>query len=203
MKKVIRLTLFVSAICAMFTMTSCSYNRMVSAEENTESAWSEVQNQYQRRADLVPNLVNTVKGYATHEKSTFEAVTAARSKATSINLTVDDLTEENIEKFQKAQDELGSTLSRLMAVAEAYPDLKANENFKDLQQQLESTENRINIARNDFNEEARKYNTDRRTFPTNIIASIFNFGEKPYFQAQEGADKAPKVDFGTSDMGTH
>ena len=195
MKKVIRLTLFVSAICATFTMTSCSYNRMVSAEENTESTWSEVQNQYQRRADLVPNLVNTVKGYAAHEKSTFEAVTAARSKATSINLTVDDLTEENIEKFQKAQDELGSTLSRLMAVAEAYPDLKANENFMDLQAQLEGTENRIAVARRNFNEAAQSYNTLIRKFPAIITAKIFGFKKKAYFQAAVGAETAPTVSF--------
>ena len=163
----------------MFTMTSCSYNSMVSAEENTESAWSEVQNQYQRRADLVPNLVNTVKGYAAHEKSTFEAVTEARTKASSINLTVDDLTEENLEKFQKAQDELGSTLSRLMAVAEAYPDLKANENFMDLQAQLEGTENRIAVARRNFNEAAQSYNTLIRKFPAIITAKIFGFKRKP------------------------
>lgn len=195
MKKIVRLSIFASVICAMFTMTSCSYNRMVSAEENTESAWSEVQNQYQRRADLVPNLVNTVKGYAAHEKSTFEAVTAARTKATSINLTVDDLTEENIEKFQKAQDELGSTLSRLMAVAEAYPDLKANENFMDLQAQLEGTENRIAVARRNFNEAAQSYNTLIRKFPAIITAKIFGFKKKAYFQAAAGAENAPTVSF--------
>ena len=195
MKKIVHLTLFVSAICAMFTMTSCSYNRMVSAEENTESAWSEVQNQYQRRADLVPNLVNTVKGYAAHEKSTFEAVTAARTKASSINLTVDDLTEENLEKFQKAQDELGSTLSRLMAVAEAYPDLKANENFMDLQAQLEGTENRIAVARRNYNEVAQQYNAAIRKFPTLIYAGWFGFTKKPYFQAAAGAEQAPVVEF--------
>ena len=179
----------------MFTMTSCSYNSMVSAEENTESAWSEVQNQYQRRADLVPNLVNTVKGYATHEKSTFEAVTEARTKASSINLTVDDLTEENLEKFQKAQDELGSTLSRLMAVAEAYPDLKANENFMDLQAQLEGTENRIAVARRNFNEAAQSYNTLIRKFPAIITAKIFGFKKKAYFQAAAGAETVPTVSF--------
>ena len=179
----------------MFTMTSCSYNSMVSAEENTESAWSEVQNQYQRRADLVPNLVNTVKGYAAHEKSTFEAVTEARTKASSINLTVDDLTEENLEKFQKAQDELGSTLSRLMAVAEAYPDLKANENFMDLQAQLEGTENRIAVARRNFNEAAQSYNTLIRKFPAIITAKIFGFKKKAYFQAAAGAETVPTVSF--------
>ena len=195
MKRFVRLTLFVSVICAMFTMTSCSYNSMVAAEENTESAWSEVQNQYQRRADLVPNLVNTVKGYAAHEKSTFEAVTEARTKASSINLTVDDLTEENLEKFQKAQDELGSTLSRLMAVAEAYPDLKANENFMDLQAQLEGTENRIAVARRNFNEAAQSYNTLIRKFPAIITAKIFGFKKKAYFQAAVGAETAPTVSF--------
>ena len=147
MKKISKglIALIVVLVCVLgiFSFYKNTYNSMVSLEEDVSASWAEVQNQYQRRADLVPNLVNTVKGYAAHEKSTFEAVTEAHTKASSINLTVDDLTEENLEKFQKAQDELGSTLSRLMAVAEAYPDLKANENFMDLQAQLEGTEKEL------------------------------------------------------------
>ena len=188
---------------ALFGWVKGAYNGLVSDQEKVEKAWGNVESQYQRRADLIPNLVETVKGYAKHEAETFENVVNARANATKVTIDPTNMTPEDLKKFQAAQGEVGSALNKLIAVAEAYPDLKANENFKDLQQQLESTENRINIARNDFNEEARAYNTNRRTFPTNIIASIFNFGEKPYFQAQEGADKAPKVDFGASDYGTH
>ena len=184
---------------ALFGWVKNSYNGLVSTQESVEKAWGNVESQYQRRADLIPNLVETVKGYAKHEQETFEKVIEARANATKVTIDPTNMSPEDLKKYQAAQGEVGSALSRLIAVAENYPDLKANENFKDLQQQLESTENRINIARNDFNEEARKYNTQRRTFPTNIIASIFNFGDKPYFQAQEGADKAPKVDFGTSE----
>ena len=184
---------------ALFGWVKNGYNGLVKSQENVEAAWSQVENVYQRRADLIPNLVETVKGYAKHEQETLEGVIEARANATKVTIDPTNMSPEDLKKYQAAQGEVGSALSRLIAVAENYPDLKANENFKDLQQQLESTENRINIARNDFNEEARKYNTQRRTFPTNIIASIFNFGDKPYFQAQEGADKAPKVDFGTSE----
>ena len=184
---------------ALFGWVKNSYNGLVSTQESVEKAWGNVESQYQRRADLIPNLVETVKGYAKHEQETFEKVIEARANATKVTIDPTNMSPEDLKKYQAAQGEVGSALSRLIAVAENYPDLKANENFKDLQQQLESTENRINIARNDFNEEARKYNTQRRTFPTNIIASIFNFGDKPYFQAQEGADVAPKVDFGTSE----
>ena len=184
---------------ALFGWVKNSYNGLVSTQESVEKSWGNVESQYQRRADLIPNLVETVKGYAKHEQETLEGVIEARANATKVTIDPTNMTPEDLQKYQAAQGEVGSALSRLIAVAENYPDLKANENFKDLQQQLESTENRINIARNDFNEEARKYNTQRRTFPTNIIASIFNFGDKPYFQAQEGADVAPKVDFGTSE----
>ena len=175
------------------------YNGLVKQQESVEKAWGNVENQYQRRADLIPNLVETVKGYAKHEQETFEKVIEARANATSIKIDPSNITPEDLQKYQAAQGELTSALSRLIAVSEAYPDLKANENFKELQSQLEGTENRITVARNDFNEEARTYNTNRRSFPTNIIASLFGFGEKPYFQAQEGADVAPKVDFGTSE----
>jgi len=184
---------------ALFGWVKNSYNGLVSTQESVEKSWGNVESQYQRRADLIPNLVETVKGYAKHEQETLEGVINARANATKVTIDPTNMTPEDLKKYQAAQGEVGNALSRLIAVAENYPDLKANENFKDLQQQLESTENRINIARNDFNEEARKYNTQRRTFPTNIIASIFNFGDKPYFQAQEGADVAPKVDFGTSE----
>ena len=175
------------------------YNGLVNSQESVEKAWGNVENQYQRRADLIPNLVETVKGYAKHEQETFEKVIEDRANATSIKIDPTNLTPEDLQKYQAAQGELTGALSRLIAVSEAYPDLKANERFGQLQDQLESTENRINKARNDFNEVAKEYNTQRRTFPTNIVASIFGFGEKPYFQAQEGADKAPKVDFGTSE----
>ena len=184
---------------ALFGWVKNSYNGLVSTQESVEKSWGNVESQYQRRADLIPNLVETVKGYAKHEQETLEGVINARANATKVTIDPTNMTPEDLQKYQAAQGEVGSALSRLIAVAENYPDLKANENFKDLQQQLESTENRINIARNDFNEEARKYNTQRRTFPTNIIASIFGFGDKPYFQAQPGADVAPKVDFGTSE----
>ncbi len=175
------------------------YNGLVKEQESVETAWGNVQSSYQRRADLIPNLVNTVKGYAQHEQETFEKVVEARANATSIKIDPSNMTPEKLQQYQAAQGDVTNALSRLIAVSEAYPDLKANDNFKDLQKQLEGTENRINKARNDFNEAAKTYNTKRRTFPTNIIAGICGFGDKPYFQAQEGADKAPKVDFGTSE----
>ncbi|MBR2083895.1 MAG: LemA family protein [Muribaculaceae bacterium] len=175
------------------------YNGLVKSQESVETAWADVESSYQRRADLIPNLVETVKGYAKHEQETLEGVIEARANATKVTIDGANMTPEDLQKYQAAQGDVTNALSRLIAVSEAYPDLKANENFKDLQTQLEGTENRINKARNDFNEVAKQYNTKRRTFPTSIIASIFGFGDKPYFQAQEGADKAPKVDFGTSE----
>ena len=175
------------------------YNGLVKSQESVETAWADVESSYQRRADLIPNLVETVKGYAKHEQETLEGVIEARANATKVTIDGANMTPEDLQKYQAAQGDVTNALSRLIAVSEAYPDLKANENFKDLQTQLEGTENRINKARNDFNEVAKQYNTKRRTFPTSIIASIFGFGEKPYFQAQEGADKAPTVDFGTSE----
>lgn len=175
------------------------YNGLVKSQESVETAWADVESSYQRRADLIPNLVETVKGYAKHEQETLEGVIEARANATKVTIDGANMTPEDLQKYQAAQGDVTNALSRLIAVSEAYPNLKANENFKDLQTQLEGTENRINKARNDFNEVAKQYNTKRRTFPTSIIASIFGFGDKPYFQAQEGADKAPKVDFGTSE----
>lgn len=171
------------------------YNKCVVAEENVETSWAQVENQYQRRADLIPNLVNTVKGYAAHESSTLEAVVAARAQATSISIDASNLTEEQLQAFQEAQGQLSSALGRLIAVSEAYPDLKANENFLELQSQLEGTENRITIARNTFNEQAKTFNVLIRKFPTSLIAGICGFEKKPYFAAEAGAEKAPTVEF--------
>ena len=175
--------------------TSCNYNDLVEEQEEVNQAWSEVENQYQRRMDLIPNLVNTVKGYAAHEENTLTEVITARSNASSITIQADDLNEENFARFQAAQDELSRGLGRLMAVAEAYPDLKANQNFQELQAQLEGTENRIAVARRNYNEEAADYNAEIRKFPTLIYAGWFGFEKKPYFQSATGADKAPTVQF--------
>ena len=183
---------------ALFGWVKSTYNGLVGSQESVETAWAQVENVYQRRADLIPNLVETVKGYAKHEQETLEGVIQARANATKVTIDPANMTPEDLQKYQSAQGEITNALSRLIAVSESYPDLKANQNFLELQNQLEGTENRIAVERNKFNEVAREYNTKRRTFPTNIIAAIFNFGDKPYFQAQEGADKAPKVDFGTS-----
>jgi LemA protein len=170
-------------------------NKMVTMEENVSKAWGNVENVYQRRADLIPNLVNTVKGYAAHETSTFEAVVNARAKATSITVNPEDMTAEQLKEFQKAQNEVGGALGRLIAISESYPELKANENFKELQAQLEGTENRIAVERRNFNESANGYNTFIRKFPQSIIAGMRGFEKKPYFEAEEGANKAPKVEF--------
>lgn len=172
-----------------------SYNGLVNKQEGVATEWANVETQYQRRADLIPNLVNTVKGYAEHEKSTFEQVTEARTRATSINIDVEGLTPEAMAEYLKAQNEVGSALGRLIAVAESYPDLKANQNFLELQSQLEGTENRIGVARKSYNEAARSYNQAIRRFPTNIVAGIFGFDRKPLFEAQEGAATAPVVTF--------
>ena len=171
------------------------YNGLVEGQEDVESAWSQVENQYQRRADLVPNLVATVKGYASHEQETLEGVIAARSKATQITINPNEITPEQLAAYQAAQGELSQALGRLLAVAESYPDLKANANFRDLQAQLEGTENRIAVARQNFNDTAKNYNTKVRRFPSNIIASMFGFEKKPYFEAEEDVKKAPKVEF--------
>ena len=184
---------------ALFGWLKNGYNGLVKDQESVETAWGNVENVYQRRADLIPNLVETVKGYAKHEQETLEGVIEARANATKVTIDPTNMTPEDLQKYQAAQGDVTNALSRLIAVAENYPDLKANQNFLELQNQLEGTENRITVERNKFNEVAKVYNTNRRTFPTNIIAGIFNFGEKPYFQAQEGADVAPKVDFGTSE----
>lgn len=191
MKKIILL-----ATIVLFSMTSCStYNNMVTMEEGVKSAWSNVETQYQRRADLIPNLVSTVKGYAAHEEQTLNAVVEARAKATSVNVGLEDITPENIAKFQEAQSAVTSALGRLIAVSESYPDLKANQNFLELQAQLEGTENRITVARKEFNDATQGYNVAVRKFPANIIATIFGFDQKPYFEADAAAAEAPKVEF--------
>lgn len=172
-----------------------SYNGLVGKQEGVTTEWANVETQYQRRADLIPNLVNMVKGYAAHEQSTFEAVTDARTRATSINIDAEGLTPEAMAEYMKAQNEVGSALGRLIAVAESYPDLKANQNFLELQSQLEGTENRIAEARRKYNNVARAYNQSIRRFPTNIVAGIFGFDRKPLFEAQEGAATAPAVTF--------
>ncbi len=183
----------VLAIIALWAVNT--YNAFVAAEEEVESAWAQVENQYQRRADLVPNLVATVKGYAAHEQQTLEGVVEARAKATQITIDPAHATPEQLAAFQSAQGELSQALGRLLAVAENYPDLKANENFRDLQAQLEGTENRIAVARQLFNETAKSYNKTIRRFPNNILAGMFGFEKKPYFEAEDGAAKAPKVEF--------
>ena len=154
-----------------------------------------MENQYQRRADLIPNLVNTVKGYAAHEKETLEAVVAARTKATQVTVDAESLTPEKLKAYQEAQGEIGSALGRLLAITENYPELKANENFKELQAQLEGTENRISVERRNFNEASKDYNTYIRKFPNNLISGLFGFEKRPYFEAESGAEKAPAVEF--------
>ena len=173
------------------------YNGLVDIDQNVKSQWSQVENQYQRRSDLIPNLVNVVKGYATHERETLEGVITARSKATSTTINASDMDEATLKRFQQSQDALSSALSRLLVVAEKDPDLKANEQFLDLSKQLEGTENRIATARRDFNNAAQEYNTKRNKFPTVIIAGITGFRERPYFTAQAGSEVAPTVDFST------
>ena len=177
-------------------MIAGSYNGMVSSRESVNTAWSKVESQYQRRSDLIPNLVNTVKGAANFEQETLTKVIEARSKVTQIK--VDANNPEDIARFQQAQGQVSSSLSRLLAVSENYPQLKATENFKDLQSQLEGTENRITVARNDFNDAARSYNTKIKSFPANLLAGMFGFKERPYFEADADAKKAPSVNFGTS-----
>jgi LemA protein len=183
------------ALIVISLWASSAYNKMVGAQETATTALANVQSAYQRRADLIPNLVEVVKGYADHEKGTFEAVVNARAKATQITLDPDNMTPEKLQEFQKAQGELGAALGRLLAVQENYPELKANENFKDLQVQLEGTENRINEARNKFNAFVQDYNIVIRSFPRNILAGIFGFNKMEKFEADADAQNAPKVKF--------
>ena len=189
---------FVRAILATIIaalLSSCSYNSMVEADENINAQWAKVENQYQRRADLVPNLVNTVKGYAAHESETLEAVIAARSKATQITVDPANLTEENLQKYQEAQGELSSALGKLLAITENYPDLMANQNFLELQAQLEGTENRIATERSRYTDAVNAYNKKIRKFPALITAKIFGFDAKPQFKAEASATQAPTVEF--------
>ena len=185
----------IAAVVVIAMWAASAYNSMVGEQENATTALANVQSAYQRRADLIPNLVEVVKGYAEHEKGTFEAVVNARAKATQITLDPTNLTPEKLQEFQKAQGELGSALGRLIAVQENYPDLKANENFKDLQVQLEGTENRINEARNKLNAVVQQYNVVIRSFPKNILAGIFGFDKMSKFEADADAQNAPKVKF--------
>ena len=191
----ITIAIIVVLLFAGYSWVKGTYNTMVTQDEEVKTAWSQVENQYQRRMDLIPNLVNTVKGYATHEKETLEGVVSARAEATKTTIDPSNLNEESMKKFQAAQGELSSALSRLMLVIERYPDLKANQNFSELQAQLEGTENRISVERKRFNETAQSYNTYIRSFPTNILAGMFGFQPKAYFSAESGAEKAPKVEF--------
>jgi LemA protein len=183
----------IAAIAAVCFWAFGKYNAMVTAEENVETAWGQVENQYQRRADLIPNLVSVVKQFAKHETEVYEKTMEARARATQVTIDPANATPEQLAAFQQAQGELSQALGRLMAVAESYPEIKSNENFLQLQSQLEGTENRITVARNTFNEEAKVFNILIRKFPNNIVASMFGFQKKPYFEAEEGAKHAPDV----------
>jgi len=196
MKSAVKWTVAILCVLAVVVLWGVGvYNDLVSGQEDVEAAWAQVENQYQRRADLVPNLVATVKGYAKHEQETLDQVVEARAKATSITIDPTNATPQQLAAYQSAQGELTQALGRLLAVAENYPDLKANQNFLDLQQQLEGTENRITVARQLFNDSARAYNKQIRQFPSSIIARLFGFEKKAYFEAEPGANKAPKVEF--------
>jgi len=194
-KKWIIIGVIVVIILFTFSSFKNSYNTMVIMDEQVAGNWGQVENVYQRRADLIPNLVNTVKGYADHEMETLTGVIEARAKATSTKIDASKLNANSIQQFQAAQDGLSSALSKLMVVVERYPDLKANQNFRDLQAQLEGTENRIAVERRKFNESVKSYNAFIRLFPKNIFANIFGFEKKDYFKAVEGAQKAPEVKF--------
>ena len=194
-KKVIVLIAVAVVLLGCFVWVKNAYNSLVTSDENAQSAWSQVENVYQRRADLIPNLVATVKGYAAHESETLENVVAARAKATQVTIDPANLSAEEIAKYNEAQGELGNALGKLLMIQENYPDLKANENFRDLQAQLEGTENRIATERMKFNQAVKDYNTLIRRFPNNIFASMFGFEKKGYFEANAGAENAPKVEF--------
>ncbi|GJM36199.1 MAG: hypothetical protein DHS20C18_52000 [Saprospiraceae bacterium] len=194
--KSLTIVAIIGGLALLLLMGGCnSYNNFVDLEENTENAWSKVQSAYQRRADLIPNLVSTVKGAANFEKETLEAVVNARAKATSVNIDPSNVTPEQMQKFQEAQSGLSSSLGRLLVVAENYPELKANANFRELQTQLEGTENRIKVERDRYNDVVTVYNKSVRRFPASFFASIFGFSQKAQFEAQEGAENAPKVEF--------
>ena len=187
--------IIIAIVAVLFFWVKGAYNEMVTLDEGVNTAWCQLENQYQRRMDLIPNLVNTVKGYAAHEKETLEGVVNARAEATKTTIDPSNLNEETLKRFQAAQGELSSALSRLMVVVERYPELKANQNFSELQAQLEGTENRISVERKRFNEIAQGYNTYIRKFPNNILSGMFGFQTKAYFSAESGAEKAPSVEF--------
>ncbi len=191
----VTLIVIVAVVLVLFFWIKGMYNSMVRTDETVSQAWAQVENVYQRRADLVPNLVATVKGYAEHESSTLEAVVEARAKATQATVDPSTLSEEELARFMSAQNELGTAIGRLLVSVERYPDLKANQNFLELQAQLEGTENRITVERQKFNEAARNYNVTIRRFPNNIFAGMFGFEKKGYFEASEGAEQAPVVSF--------
>lgn len=180
----------------LYNTFSGSYNKMVTMEQGVEASWATVETQYQRRTDLYSSVVSTIKGSADFEQETLNSVIEARSKATGINVNADDLTPEKIQQFQNAQEELSGAFSRLLVSVERYPDLKTTQAFRDFQTQIEGTENRINKARNDFNKEVQTFNTYIKQFPTNLMASMFGFGEKGYFKAKEGSENVPEIDFG-------
>ncbi|MBO3271093.1 LemA family protein [Hymenobacter sp. NBH84] len=190
-----RLLVYFFGLVVLLSQSSCGYNSMVEKDQAVKTQWAQVQNSYQRRADLIPNLVNTVKGAANFEKSTLTDVINARAKATSVQVSADNLTPEKIKQFQEAQSQVSAGLGRLLAVSENYPDLKANANFQELQAQIEGTENRINVERNKFNTVTQDYNTYIRSFPQNLFAGLFKFSEKPYFEADAASQKAPTVQF--------
>ena len=194
MKKWIVIGIVIIFILIVYVSIKGTYNNMVTYQEGVSAKWSQVENVYQRRADLIPNLVSTVKMYAAYEQKTLTDVINARSRATSVNINPEKLDAQSLKNFQAAQDNLGSAIGRLMVIVEKYPDLKANQNFLDLQAQLEGTENRIAVERMKFNEAAQEYNTYIRTFPKNIYAKLFDFERKAYFEADKGANKAPKVE---------
>lgn len=194
-KSYIVLIVIAAVILIVFLWFRNSYNGMVRMNEQVSAQWSNVENQYQRRLDLIPNLVNTVKGYAGHEQQTLTDVVNARAKATQTQINFDQLDEAALQRINRTQGELTSALSRLMAISESYPDLKANQNFLELQAQLEGTENRISVERRKFNDSVRSYNAYIRQFPKNMIAGMFGFTPKPYFEATAGAEQAPKVEF--------
>lgn len=195
MKKSVTIIVIIAVLAALTFWMVGKYNAMVTAVENVKTAWAQVENQYQRRSDLIPNLVATVKGYAAHESQVLESVVAARAKATQAVVDPSQASPEQLAAYQASQGELSQALGRLLAVTENYPDLKADKNFRELQEQLEGTENRITVARNAFNESAKEYNRLIRLFPNNIVASIFGFQQKAYFAAEAGAEKAPVVAF--------
>jgi len=188
--------IIVAVIAVLFIFRGCrGYNNLVTLREQVNSSWANVENVYQRRADLIPNLVNTVKGYAAHEQETFTAVTDARANSTKVTIDAANMTDADLKRFQAAQGEMSSALSRLLAVAENYPELKANQNFLELQSQLEGTENRIAVERRNFNETARQYNAEIKKLPMVIFAGALGFKERPYFEAETGAEEAPVVQF--------